>query len=89
MTDDMEREPLQARIYLGEEITMAESAENIVRSHYGRVCGKYSQEPSRLGIEPYDALTGGDSCNRFLYYQLKMSMRCSRRNGFPARIRIF
>ena len=77
MTDDMEREPFQARIYLGEEITMAESA------------GKYSQEPSRLGIEPYDALTGGDSCNRFLYYQLKMSMRCSRRNGFPARIRIF
>ena len=61
MTDDMEREPLQARIYLGEEITMAESA------------GKYSQEPSRLEIEPYDALTGGDS-NRFLYYQLKMSM---------------
>ena len=36
--------------------------------------GKYSQEPSRLEIEPYDALTGGDSCNRFLYYQLKMSM---------------
>ena len=33
MTDDMVREPLQARIYLGEEITMAESAENIVRSH--------------------------------------------------------
>ena len=75
MKDDMEREPLQARIYLGD--------------NYGRVCGKYSQEPSRLGIEPYDALTGGDSCNRFLYYQLKMSMRCSRRNGFPARIRIF
>ena len=77
MIDDMEREPLQARIYLGEEITMAESAENIVRSHLD------------LESNLNDALTGGDSCNRFLYYQLKMSMRCSRRNGFPARIRIF
>ena len=33
MTDDMERERLKARIYLRVEITMAESAENIVMSH--------------------------------------------------------
>jgi hypothetical protein len=48
-----------------------------------------SREQRAKQFAPFDALTGGDSCNRFLYYQLKMSMRCSRRNGFPARIRIF
>ncbi len=41
----------------------------------------YSRENSAVGpdlsgreIRPYDALTGGDNINRYLYYQLKMSM---------------